>query len=154
MKKIFLALLMVLLMASQAWAAWTLTPSKVTSTDHYLVWKVLCTSDGSALSATDLIALLPSNLLSVVQKGCIIDMEVQPGTGGVAPDNAFILTLSETIRGTRYTHAALSNVANTNADPSEDLGQYPDIGVDFLLTFDDIGASGDQITIVFTEWIE
>ena len=76
MKRIFLIVFALLMMACNAWADWTLTPALVSKAGHYMQWKVVCTSNGSALTATDLVALMPEKLKQEVQGATLMVMTV------------------------------------------------------------------------------
>ena len=154
--KILLMVMAVLLVwSSSCLATWTLTPSRVSKTSHYLLWKVVCTSDGSGMAATDLVALMDAQLKTMVQGSTQMIMKVSPGTGGVAPDTTIDVTLSDAQGTAIFTHAAYSNVADTTGiSLAEDYGAYPTIYGAFYLTLNDIGTSGDQVTLYFEAWIE
>jgi hypothetical protein len=144
-----------LLFASSSYAAWTLTPSAVSRAGHYFIWKVVCTSDGNALSATNLISLMDSSLRSEVQGATHMIMTVAPGTGAVAPDTTIDVTLSNAQGVAVFVHAGYSNVATTTGiDLSEDYNQYLVPYELFYLTLSDIGTSGDRVTLYFETWIE
>ena len=155
MKRILLAFALVVLMAAQGWAAWTLTPSSVSKSGHYYLWKVVCTSDGSSLTATDLVSLMPASLKNIAQGASLMVMKVSPGTGTVAPDNTINVTLSDAqgtalFAGTGYSYTA----DTTGISLSSNFNQYPTIFDVFYLTINDIGASGDQVTLYFFCWLE
>ena len=159
MKKLFSVLLvvgMVLgLWVSSCLAAWTLAPSRVSKTSHYLLWKVVCTSDGSGMAATDLVALMDAQLKTMVQGSTQMIMKVSPGTGGVAPDTTIDVTLSDAQGAAIFTHAGYSNVADTTGiSLAEDYNAYPTVYGAFYLTLNDIGTTGDQVTLYFEAWIE
>jgi hypothetical protein len=144
-----------LLFSSSSYAAWTLTPSTVAMVGHYLTWKVVCTSDGNSLSATNLISLMNSGLRSEVQGATHMIMTVVPGTGAVAPDTTIDVTLSNSQGVATFVHTGYSNVANTTGiDLSEDYNQYLVPYELLYLTLNDIGTSGDQVTLYFEAWIE
>jgi hypothetical protein len=156
MKRILMAMVFVLLMASQSWAAWTLTASKVSQTKHYLLWKVLCTSDGSAMTATNLLGstIMSSELKGLVQGTTHMILKVSPGTGGVAPDTTIDVVLLDAQSTAIFTHAAFSGSADTIASLAEDYGSYPTVYGALYLTLSDIGTTGDQVTLYFESWIE
>jgi len=159
MKRIKIAILtmfILLLCACYSWASWTLTVSRVARTPHYLYWKVVCTSDGSALSATDLLALstLDPQLKYEMQGATMMIMDVIPGTGGVIPNTTIDVTWSNSLVDV-YDNDAFSKDADTPGnDLSEDYNQYPPILEQLKLTLNDIGDSGDQVTLGILCWIE
>jgi len=157
MKKILQGLLVAFLMAtcSQAWAAWTLTPTLVSKTGHYLLWKVVCISDGNSLTATDLIPLMSDNLKRLVQGSSMMIMKVVPGTATVAPDATINVTLSDAQGASIFVHTGYSNTADTTGiSLAEDYNQYLPVHDKFYLTINDIGTTGDQVTLYFECWME
>ena len=155
MKRIFLIVFALLMMACNAWADWTLTPALVSKAGHYMQWKVVCTSDGNSLSATDIVALMPENLKRVVQGASHMVMTVSPGTGSVAPDTTIDVTLSNAQGIAVFVHTGYSNTADTTGiSLAEDFNQYLTVFGLFYLALNDIGTSGDQVTLYFDCWIE
>ena len=155
MKRIFFSLIIVLFLAGNSFAEWTLTPSIVYRAGHYAQWKVVCTSDGNALSATDLVASMPENLKRIVQGASLMVMTVSPGTGSVAPDTTIDITLSNAQGIAIFVHTGYSNTADTTGiSLAEDFNQYPTVFGLFYLTLNDIGTAGDQVTLYFDCWIE
>jgi hypothetical protein len=149
-------LIMVLSLSSSCLAAaWTLTPSSVSRAGHYMLWKVVCTSNGSALTATDLVALMPEQLKRQAQGSTQMVMKVSPGTVAVAPDTTIDVTLSDAQGTAIFVHTGYSNTADTTGiSLAEDYGAYPTIYGAFYLTLNDIGTAGDQVTLYFEAWIE
>ena len=155
MKKIFLVTFFVLVMVSQCFATWTLTPSLISKSGHYFTWKVVCTSDGNALTATDLVAKMPENLKRLVQGGTLMIMTVSPGADSVAPDTTIDVTLSNAEAIAVFVHTGYSNTADTTGiSLAEDFNQYFTVHDKFYLTLSDIGSSGDQVTLYFECWME
>lgn len=157
MKRIFTLglILTMLLLASSSWAAWVLKPSLVSIAKHYMTWKVECTSDGNALTATDLVTLMEPSLRDLVQGSTLMIMTVSPGTGSVAPDTTINVSLSNSQNIVVFTHDAYSNTADTTGiDLSEDYNQYLTVYSKFYLTLNDIGTSGDKVTLYFDCWVE
>jgi len=132
--------------------AWDLVVTREYKTNHYMKWKVVCTSDGAALTATDLVALMPEQLKN--QPQLLMLMKVSPGTGGVVPDNTFTITLTDEEGDELWSKAAISNVAVSWHSMSEDIGAYIPLFSELNLAFDDIGTSGDQVTLYFISWLE
>lgn len=155
MKRILLAFALVVLMAAQGWAAWTLTPSSVSKSGHYYLWKIVCTSDGSSLPATDLVSLMPASLKNIAQGSSLMVMKVSPGAGTVSPDTTINVTLSDAQGTAVFTGTGYSYTADTTGiSLSNDFNQYPTIFDVFYLTMNDIGALGDQVTLYFFCWVE
>lgn len=157
MKKFIVSLILaVMFLASQpAFAAWTTTVSKVSQVKNYLLWKVVCVSDGSAMSATDLVAKMEPDLKTLVQGSTQMGMKVSPGTGSVAPDTTIDVTITDSQGTTIFTHAAYSNTADTvGISLAEDFGMYLPVFDTFNLALSDIGTAGDIVTLYFYAWIE
>jgi hypothetical protein len=135
---------------------WTITPSVLDVKGHYVYLKILCTSNGSSLSATDIVPLMSLEDRKWVEKGMTaMVMNVDPGTGGVAPDATINVTFTDIAGIAVYAVTTLSNVTDTvGKDLSEDLSQFPVITSKFYLTLNDIGDSGDQVTLLLLCWVE
>lgn len=154
MKRTALVLLF-LLISTNAFAAWTLTPTLLYRAGHYMKWQVLCTSDGDALSATDLVALMSDQMQREVQGSTLMILTVSPGTGGVIPDTTIDVTLSNDEAVAVYSETAITEAAvTTGLSLAADFNQYPTVFDKLYLTLSDIGTSGDQVTLVFDCWIE
>lgn len=155
MKKILLALLLVFMFSVNSMATWTLTPSLVSKAGHYMLWEVVCTSDGNALTATDLVAQMPAELKRLVQGSALMIMTVSPGTSTVAPDTTIDVTLSNAQGIAFFVHTGYSNTADTTGiSLAEYYNQYPTVFDKLYLTLNDIGSSGDQVTLYFFCWLE
>ena len=152
-KLLLLTVAFVLMMISMAWADWTLTVSEVSQTQHYIKWKVVCTSDGEALSATDMLDLLPESL-RFVQGETLMSMKVSPGTGAVIPNATIDITLSDAESDALWTDTTISKDAISWHDMSKDLPNYIPVLGALYLTMNDIGDAGDQVTLYFTSWRE
>jgi hypothetical protein len=113
---------------------------------------VICTSNGSALTATDLVALMPDSIKDVEQ--VLMKMKVVPGTTTVAPDTTIDVTLTDEEGDTLWADTGISNVANSWHTLSADIAIYPPIFSELNLALNDIGDSGDQVTLYFISWIE
>jgi hypothetical protein len=149
--------LAIIVLPTTSFATWTLVPSKVSKAANYLKWKLVCTSDGDAMAATDLLALsnMPSRLKGEIQGSSLMSMKVSPGTGGVAPDTTINITLSDDEQDALWPKAAISNTAISWHLTSSDISIYVPIFGSFYLEFaNDIGAAGDQVTLYFIMWIE
>lgn len=132
--------------------AWTLAVSKVSQTRHYLKWKVVCTSDGGALSATDLVALMPADLSR--QEQALMKMKVVPGTGGVAPDTTIDITLTDDEGNSLWADTDISKDSATWHTLSADIGIHLPVFSKLYLAVNDIGTTGDQVTLYFISWME
>ena len=159
MKKIIIALSIVftMLFATQAFAAWTLVPAEVghTTDRHMFRWKITCTSDGSALAITDLLALMPASpLRREVKRSMLMIMDIDPGDGSVAPNDAFTVTISNAEAMSVFaTTTGDAETTITGIDMSEDWNQYIPVHEFLYLTITDLGDSGDQVTIYIEGWI-
>lgn len=153
-------------MSSTSFAAaegWTITITKVAhykykrTSSPWFTWQAECTSDGTALSATNLFILAKAQLseadFNLFRMACITDMDVRPGTGSTLPNTTINITLSDAIHGTRYSHTAIDQTQDTNQNPVEDTGQCLDVTSSFSLALNDIGDAGDKVTLVFTGWV-
>lgn len=149
-----LAVILVLVLTGQVWASWKLTPSIVSKTSHYLLWKVVCVSDGNALTATDLVALMSDRMKWLVMGSTQMVMTVSPGTAGVIPNTTIDVTLSNEQGIVIFTHATISKDADTHISLAEDYTQYPTVLGKYYLTLNDIGDAADQVTLYFFCWIE
>lgn len=158
MKKRWLGIgviLYVLLWTTLSFGAWTLTPSIVTESKHYLVWRIVCTSDGNALTATDIVQYMDSTVKARLQGLTNMIMTVVPGTGSVAPNGTINVTWSDRLGISVFAGTGYSNSANTTGiNLSTDYKQYLVIYDKFFLTINDIGDSGDQVTLYIEAWIE
>ena len=153
MKKL-IVIVSTLLFTSSAFAAWTLTPTVLYHAKHYMEWQVVCTSDGDALSATDLVALMPDRVKYLVQGSSQLIMTVKPGTATTAPTTTIDVTLTDA-RAAIFAETGYSESANTTGiSLATDYNQYPTVFDKFYLTLNDIGDSGDQVTLIFFCWIE
>lgn len=169
MKKIILFIAMILLVASTAQAAWTLKVKDLgyKMDNHIYSFEILCTSDGSAMSATDLLGISVAGVPNVdgmtyeirkkIMQCMLMVMTVDPGTGGVAPDTTIDITLGELSGKPQYSHAtfpATFDVASSYGKLYEDFGQYIPVGATLYATISDIGTAGDQVTLRFDGWVE
>lgn len=156
MKKLVFAIVF-LFIATPCFATWTLTPSTVSVAGHYVKWKVVCTSDGDALSATDLIAKIKASderLLYYVQGETLMAMKISPGLTTVAPDTTINVTLSDDEGDALFTITGASNTAISWHDLSNDVYIYIPVMNLLYLALNDIGTSGDQVTLYFITWKE
>jgi len=155
MKKYLVGIaLALILFASPAFAAWTLSPisgkviAKKSGTNSYKV-TILFTGDGSASGALDLATLMSAAEFGKIDGGFLMSVSVIPGTGGVAPDAAYDVNIyneagTQTIDKTTTSAASIHTyaTAETILTPQQIFGSVPfDIG--------DIGTAGDQVTLQF-----
>jgi len=148
-------ILLVLGFAGEAFATWTLTPSMVSKTKNYILWKVVCTSDAGALTATDLVAKMSDDMKRLVMGSTQMVMTVSPGTDTVIPNTTIDVTLSNEQGTAIFVHTGYSkDVDTTGILLSEDFGAYPTVFRLYYLTLNDIGDAGDQVTLYFLCWIE
>ena len=157
MKKIILTVVLVLsllILASPAWATWTLVVSGVTDAGHYMKWKVVCTSDGAALSATNMFGVTGANHLRLGQGETLMLMKVSPGTGSVIPNTTINITLTDNEGDAVWADTGISKDAISWHDMSEDIAAYIPVLGKLYLTLNDIGDSGDQVTLYFISWRE
>ena len=148
---IILGVFLAVALAVPSQAAWTITPSKVSEAGNYIKWKVVCTSDGAAYSATDLLSLstMPSRLLRKIQGETLMLMKVSPGTGGVIPDTTIDITLSDDEQDALFTKTTISKDAISWHDLSADIDAFIPLTGKLYLTINDIGTSGDQVILYF-----
>jgi len=151
-KVILLTILMVCLFCSNAFAAWTLTVTAEERTQHYIKWKVTCVSDGNALTATDLVALMPAAVSRVEQS--LMKMKVVPGTGGAKPTTTIDVTLTDDEDDTLYSTTGVTNVGTTWKTLSDSISVYPPVFTTLKLTLNDIGDAADSVTLYFISWVE
>ena len=154
MKKLIIIFFILLVLPAQALATWTLAPSLVSEAGHYVKWKVVCTSDGSALSATDILSEMGERLLERVQGQTAMLMKVEPGAGGVIPDTTINVTLTDAEDDTLWSDTGISKDTVSWHLLSADISAYPPVLSEFNLTLNDIGGSGDQVTLYFIMWRE
>ena len=157
-KKIILTSVVLLLWAVPSFAEWTLSVQDISKTagGHIHRWKVTCTSDGDALSATDLLAstLMPLDMQNTVRGSLLMTMDVSPGTGSVVPDTTIDVTLSNSEGNSIYEDTAISESSvTTGKELDEDYGFYLPVFSKLYLTLNDIGTAGDQVTLYFEGWI-
>lgn len=159
MKKIVFIMVLTLsfAFAVNSWATWTLASSVVKKSGHYVKWKVLCTSDGSALSATDILTVangMPASLRRNVQGQTLMKMKVSPGIGGVIPNATINITLTDDEDDSLWADTGISKDAISWHDMSKDINIYIPITGKLYLAINDLGDSGDQVTLYFITWYE
>jgi len=130
------------------------------NTPHYIEWKLDCISDGSALSATDLVSTMMTTqdgqvLLDLIRGGSLLTMKVSPGTGGEVPNTTINVTLSDAQSNSIWADTGLSYTAYSRHDLTKDNNNFPIPVMEALyLAINDIGDSGDKVTLYFSTWVE
>jgi len=132
----------------QVQAAWTITSRVKGVAGPYMIWEVGCTSDGNALSATSL------DIARNLRGANLLALTVSPGTGGVVPNTTIDVTFTNEFGIEVWTNTAMSETGDTHHDLSDDLTYFPAIFGDLQLTVNDIGDSGDQVTLYLWAWKE
>lgn len=150
MKRILIMVVIVfLIMVSQVFAAWTIDISVTDVKGNYVIYKVLCTSNGDALPATDIVALMNTEEYEYIKAGAVgLVLSVSPGAGGVAPDTEIDIVFTDINGVTVFDEADFSYTEDTSGVPLWwDWWSYPVITTKFYLALNDIGADGDQVTL-------
>lgn len=160
----WLITLVMLCVANLTHAAWTLEiiEEGYTAKSSIYRWTIRCTSDGNALSATDILSTtnvigLSQDMVDKMRSSLPMVLAVIPGTGGVALDTTIDITLGWSGSVAQYSHAAFPatfDVDSSFGNLAEDWEQYFSIGQSLYLTISDIGTSGDQVTLYFEAWVE
>jgi len=154
MKRLFL-IICFLLFSQSAWAAWTIDAAKVSRYKNYLYWSATLTSDGNALTATNLLAESGlSGLLSSIRGSSLMVCYVLPGTGAVIPNTTINITITNEFDAELWSDTGMSQNAGTWHKLYEDLGPYPPIVSELNIALNDIGDAGDQVTVYFLCWVE
>lgn len=153
----------VMMIASNSWAAWTVTSSKISKAGHYYKFKTILTSDGSSLTATDMltsntateaVVTMPSDVRQAIMGQTMMYMKVVPGTGGVVPNTTLDISILDDEGDALWADTGITQSANSWHKLYEDISDRPAIFEKLYLTFNDIGDSGDQITLYFIIWVE
>lgn len=158
MKKVFKILTILLILISisvPSYATWDIKVRTIgfTADGHMYRWKVRCISDGSSLSATDLVDLMPYPIKDYVQQSMLMIMDIDPGDDAVAPNDAFTITLynAESMQIFSYTTSDAESTV-VGIDLSEDWNQYLPVHERFYLGISDIGDENDEVVIYFEGW--
>ena len=156
MKKLILCAIILLFSASVANATWTFKVNPYRMSKNYLKWSVTLTSDGNALSATDLMSIteMPTRLRALAQGASYLIMKVSPGTGAVIPDNTIDIELENEENDNMWADTAISKDAISWHKLWADIGTYLPVTAKLNLVVNDIGTAGDQVTIYFVCWVE
>lgn len=149
-KKISLILAILFFMVLPAQAAWTITATVSASSAHYIKFKVVCTSDGDELTATDLVAEFEEQTSARLVRGLTaMLLKVIPGTDDVIPDTTINITLTDEEETELWSDTGISKDAATWHNLSEDIKGYLPILDKLYLAINDIGDEGDQVTLYF-----
>jgi hypothetical protein len=155
LKKISLMLAFLFLLAIPAHAAWTITTTVSANSAHYIKFKVVCTSDGDALTATDLVAEFEEQTSARLVRGLTaMLLKVVPGTGAVIPGTTINITLTDEEEDALWADTGISKDAATWHSLADDINAYPMILDKLYLAINDIGDEGVQVTLYFHCWIE
>ena len=152
------AIVIILVWPMPAFAVWGIgqvNPGTGIVKGNYAAFGMRFTSDGNALSATDIIARIANTTLKgKVQGGTFYKMGIDPGEGGVIPNAAFDITITNYWGMSIYTGTSLSYTADSWPDMVTPMGVYPPVLNEFNIAISDIGDAGDQVTLYFYFWIE
>jgi len=130
--------------------AWTITTTVTASSVNYIKFKVLCVSDGDALTATDLVAEFEEQVSSKFVQGLTaILLKVVPGTGDAKPTTTINITLTDEESHTLWAETGISQNAASWHNLSGDIKAYPPILDKFYLAINDIGDEDDTVTLYF-----
>lgn len=121
---------------------------------RYIKWQIVCTSDGSALSATDVIGEMSSKLARLVRGSALMKMKVVPGTGGVIPNTTIDITLTDDEDDELWSDTTITQNSNTWHTLSADISIYPPVFDELKLALNDFGDVGDTVTLIFIGYIE
>lgn len=163
MKKLRIFLPIFLIIITIAWvtpafAEWSIqqvNPGTGIVKGNYAAFGMTFTSDGSAMAATDIIARIANaTLKSNVQGKTLYKIGVSPGSGGVAPNAAFDITVTNDWDMIIYAGTSISHSAESWPDIFVSMAVYPPVLNEFNLAIGDIGDSGDQVTLYFYFWVD
>lgn len=121
---------------------------------YQYTFKLVCTSDGAALSSTLFSAMSGFDSMQAEAKtallyGRFMSMTSVPGSGGVAPDNTYNVTLYNGLGATILSATSRSVTATEIAYPTN----YTCMQGTPSLAIADIGTTGDQTTLYFEVWM-
>ena len=138
MKRIITLVAIFCLLAAPAFAAWSIQPQTLFSSQDQLVIQLTCISDGSAATYT----------VEDTTGFYWYTIEVFPGTLGAAWD----IAVTDSVSGAGYlAKTALSQTADEIVIGSETTGQYPLVSGDLKLSLDpdgDLTATNDLVIIL------
>lgn len=145
--------MMVLLFATQAWAAWTID----VSIDSYgangsMRVKINAVSDGSdpaafSLSTSSLNSYLSPSQMASLRGKYLIGVETDPG---VEPDSTWAVVVSSGNGSTILSLSGLSTTASQLHDPTAGLGFLYKMMDNIQTDINDIGSAADSVTIYYT----
>lgn len=154
MRKVFAVAMMFALMASPAFAAWTISPAsgsviaKKVGDGFYRV-EILFTCDGSASGTLNLNTLMSAAEFGKIAGGSLYSVSVIPGTSGVAPDGAYDVNVYDDA-GTKTIDATTTSEATIHTYNTYDItGVIQQIFTSVPFDIGDIGTTGDQVTLYF-----
>lgn len=163
---IFVIVFAMIIFCPRSNAAWTLRSYQEGLADNYLMWKVVCTSDGAALSGTTTVDLMGNSLQnsgatptavnpklkSLVQGSSMMMIIVEPGTGSVIPDTTLTITLKNELGFTMWSQSGVTYGAMSSYRLDGTINIYLPVTQQLRLTMNDIGGSGDMVTLHFICW--
>jgi len=154
------AILFFIALPMQVYAEWTIDTTVSANSAHWIKFKVVCTSDGDSLTATDLVAEFEEQVSSKFVQGLTaIWLRVIPGTGDEIPNTTINITLTDEEEETLWSETGISKDASTThllytSTNGDSIGMWPPILDKFYLTINDIGDEDDTVTLYFHCWIE
>ena len=152
--------------------AWTLTAAVTYRKGNYVKFKIVCTSDGAAMAATDLLALSPGGTGSIVksttQTGRTMRDEVEGVTlmilkcvpaaapAAAVPEAAWDFTLYDEESHAIYTSTDNALDANSWHDMNTDISAYPPLLDKLYLAFPTAADwdTGNIVDFYFIGWRE
>ena len=138
--------------------AWTLVPSIVEKSHNYIKWRLQCTNDANALSATDIFSetYMPRDLKSKLQGLTYMRMKIDPkGADNASLSTTIDVTLSDSEGDALYTSTGNSASAISWHDLSTDVGAYWTAFERLYLTVNDLGDAGaEEFYLYFICWKE
>jgi len=160
LKKISLIFAILFFMALPVHAAWDIDTEVSATSAHWIKFKVVCTSDGDALTATDLVAEFEEQISKKYVQGLsAIWLRVVPGTEDVIPNTTINITLTDEEEETLWSETSISKDGSTEhllytSENGDSIGMWPPILDKFYLAINDIGDEDDQVTLIFHCWFE
>ena len=136
--------------------SWTLQPIIIEQSHNYLRWKLRCTSDGNALTITDIFSesYTPRDLKSRLQGHTYMRMDYVPHKAAHAPNATGTITLTNTVGTVMFSDDTAVADEDETFDLSTDISMYPTFYAKMYLTVDDIGDDGDYFDLYFECWKE
>jgi len=136
--------------------SWTLVPSIVEASRNYIKWKIKCTSDASALAATNVFSetYMPRDLKAKLEGLTYMRMKIDPVPDAVSLETTLNVIISDSEGDALYTTTGNSASAISWHDLSTDISAYPVALQRLYLTFNDLGAAGNVFDLYFICWRE